>query len=197
MHNSVLILAMSFFVCACSDDVVLPNTATSYNSIKAEHTSELNTKQIEIGKALSLDQIKNSSISSDKFKKLYDVECGEFFSIEENEQEAVYLYGNMVVNIIGNQGAIMQIVGIPANLKIKYDELLIDNDFRPKKLSMEKFEVHVDEATTLDNIIGIETTDIETVYNTMYSIRERISDDLLYLYFLDSKLVAVRVLVQC
>lgn len=165
--------------------------------MKTEQPYNLNIKEIEMGKAFSLDQIANASILDDKFKKLYDVECGEFFSTKEGNEEAVYKYGNMAVNVKGNQGAIMQIVKIPTNLKVKYDGLLIDKDFEFKKLSVERFEVNVYKATVSDNIIGIESTNIETVYDTQYSVRKKTSDDLLYVYFLDSKLVAIRVLVQC
>lgn len=197
VNKGVLIFAVSFLICACSGDVTLPNAATLSNSIQNEQSSDLNIKEIGIGKALSLDQIKDISILDDEFKKLHDVECGGFFSMEESQEEAVYLYGNMAVNIAGSRGAIMQIVGIPANTKIKYNDLLIDYDFRPKNLSTEKFEVSVYKAMTSDNITGIESIDIETVYDTMYSIRERINDDLLYLYFSDNKLVAIKVLAQC
>lgn len=197
VHKGILILATSLLICSCSGDITIPDMSTLYSDMKTEQPSNLNIKEIEMGKAFSLDQIANVSILDDKFKKLYDVEYGEFFSIKEGNEEAVYKYGNMAVNVKGNQGAIMQIVGIPANLKIKYDGLLIDNGFKPKKLSVEKFEVDVHKATALDNTIGIESTNIKTVYDTQYSIRERVSDDLLYVYFLDNKLVAIEVLIQC
>lgn len=197
VYKGFLILAISLLICSCSEDLTILDMSTLYNHTATEQPSNLNTKEIEMGKVLSLDQIKNISISSNNFKKLYEVECGEFFSIEKSNEEAVYQYDNMTVNIAGDQGAIMQIVDIPANLKIKYNGLLIDNGFQPKKLSVEKFEVDVHKPTALDNITGIEFTDMKTVYDTMYSIRKRVSDDLLYVYFLDNKLVAIEVLIPC
>ncbi len=156
-------------------------------------------KEIEIGKAFSLDQLKRVNTFDDELKKLSSVECGSFFNEEENgdEEEIVYQYGNMTIDIVGNQGVITQIIGISDGLHIKYNGLMFDNTFNPKSLNLEKFEVYENKATVSDNIIGIESTDIKATYDIMYSVRERSSDDLLYLYFLDSKLVAVTALGQC
>ncbi len=104
----------------------------------------------------------------------------------------------MTIDIVGNQGVITQIIGISDGLHIKYNGLMFDNTFNPKSLNLEKFEVYENKATVSDKYNrGIESTDIKATYDIMYSVRERSSDDLLYLYFLDSKLVAVTALVQC
>ena len=196
----VLIFAMSFLICSCSTSINTPTAEASDSNIKIEKYSDANIREIEIGKSFSLDQIKSMTTFDGEFKKLSDVECGGFFTEEEigeSGEEAIYQYGNMEVDITDNQGAIMKIVGIPDGLRIKYNELLIDNNFSPKSLSLEKFEVHENKATVSDNSVGIESTDIKEAYDIMYSIREKTSDDLLYLSFLDNKLVAIRVLVQC
>ncbi|SLJ85863.1 hypothetical protein [Psychrobacter sp. DAB_AL43B] len=192
INKCTLMFAMSFLICSCSSDIT-----THDSDIQAEKSSAANTRLIEIGKAFSLEQIKSISTFDDEFKKLRDVECGGFFTEEESGEEAFYQYGNMEVDITGNKGAITQVIGIPNGLHIKYNELLIDNNFNPKSLSLEQFEIHENKVMVSDNIVGIESTDIKTVYNMMYSIREKTSDDLLYLSFLDDKLVAIRVLVQC
>ena len=196
----VFIFAMSFLICSCSSGINTPNAEASDSNIKIEKYSDANTREIEIGKAFSLDQIKSMTTFDSEFKKMSDVECGGFFTEEEigeSGEEAIYQYGNMEVDITDNQGAIMKIVGIPDGLRIKYNELLIDNNFNPKSLSLEKFEVHENKATISDNMVGIESTGIKTAYDIMYSVHEKTSDDLLYLSFLDNKLVAIRVLVQC
>ena len=196
----VFIFAMSFLICSCSSGITTPDAEASDSNIKIEKYSDANIREIEIGKSFSLDQIKSMTTFDGEFKKLSDVECGGFFTEEEigeSGEEAIYQYGNMEVDITDNQGAIMKIVGIPDGLRIKYNELLIDNNFSPKSLSLEKFEVHENKATVSDNTVGIESTDIKEVYDIMYSVREKTSDDLLYLSFLDNKLVAIRVLVQC
>ncbi|MBF0659312.1 hypothetical protein IPZ60_11220 [Psychrobacter sp. NG25] len=196
----VFIFAISFLICSCSSGITTPDAEASDSNIKIEKYSDANIREIEIGKAFSLDKIKSMTIFDGEFKKLSDIECGGFFTEEEigeSEEEAIYQYGNMEVDITDNQGAIMKIVGIPDGLHIKYNEILIDNNFSPKSLSLEKFEVHENKATVSDNTVGIESTDIKEAYDIMYSVREKTSDDLLYLSFLDNKLVAIRVLVQC
>ncbi|PYE38541.1 hypothetical protein [Psychrobacter fozii] len=196
----VFIFAMSFLICSCSTGINTPNAEASDSNIKIEKYSDANIREIEIGKAFSLDQIKSMTTFDGEFKKMSDVECGGFFTEEEigeSGEEAIYQYGNMEVDITDNQGAIMKIVGIPDGLRIKYNELLIDNNFNPKSLSLEKFEVYKNKATVSDNTVGIESTGIKTAYDIMYSVREKTSDNLLYLSFLDNKLVAIRVLVQC
>ena len=80
---------------------------------------------------------------------------------------------------------------------INYNGLWFDNTFDPETLNSRKFEVDKNKATISDNIIDIESTDIKATYDLMYSVREVSRDDLLYLYFLNHKLVAVKVLVQC
>ena len=200
IYKYVFLFAMSFLICSCSTGMNTPNAEASDSNIKIEKYSDANIREIEIGKSFSLDQIKSMTTFDGEFKKLSDVECGGFFTEEEigeSGEEAIYQYGNMEVDITDNQGAIMKIVGIPDGLRIKYNELLIDNNFSPKSLSLEKFEVHENKATVSDNSVGIESTDIKEAYDIMYSIREKTSDDLLYLSFLDNKLVAIRVLVQC
>lgn len=196
----VFIFAMSFLICSCSSGITTPDIEASDSTIKIEKYSDANIREIEIGKAFSLDQIKSMTTFDGEFKKMSDVECGGFFTEEEigeSGEEAIYQYGNMEVDITNDQGAIMKIAGIPDGLRIKYNELLIDNNFNPKSLSLEKFEVHENKAIISGNTVGIESTDIKKAYDTMYSVREKTSDDLLYLSFLDNKLVAVRVLVQC
>ena len=200
IYKCVFTFAMSFLICSCSTSINTPTAEASDSNIKIEKYSDANIREIEIGKSFSLDQIKSMTTFDGEFKKLSDVECGGFFTEEEigeSGEEAIYQYGNMEVDITDNQGAIMKIVGIPDGLRIKYNELLIDNNFNPKSLSLEKFEVHENKATISDNMVGIESTGIKTAYDIMYSVREKTSDDLLYLSFLDNKLVAIRVLVQC
>ena len=200
IYKCVFTFAMSFLICSCSTGINTPNAEASDSSIKIEKYSDANIREIEIGKSFSLDQIRSMTTFEGEFKKMSDVECGGFFTEEEigeSGEEAIYQYGNMEVDITDDQGAIMKIVGIPDGLHIKYNELLIDKNFNPKSLSLEKFEVDENEATVSDNTVGIESTDIKEAYDMMYSIHEKTSDDLLYLSFLDNKLVAIRVLVQC
>ena len=199
-YKCVFTFAMSFLICSCSTGINTPTAEASDSSIKIEKYSDANIREIEIGKSFSLDQIRSMTTFEGEFKKMSDVECGGFFTEEEigeSGEEAIYQYGNMEVDITDDQGAIMKIVGIPDGLHIKYNELLIDKNFNPKSLSLEKFEVDENEATVSDNTVGIESTDIKEAYDMMYSIHEKTSDDLLYLSFLDNKLVAIRVLVQC
>lgn len=188
---------MFFLVCSCSSDITIQNTDTQYSDTQTQQVQTADTREIEIGRAFSLDQIKSISLFDSELNKLYDVECGDFFTVEDGGEEAVYQYGNMTVDIKGDQGAIMRVIGIPDGLHIKYNELLIDNNFNPKSLSLKQFEIHENKATVSDNIVGIESTDIKTFYDTEYLIREKTSDELLYLSFLGNKLVAIRVLVQC
>lgn len=197
INKSALIFVMFFLVCSCSSDITIQNTDTQYSDTQTQQVQTADTREIEIGRAFSLDQIKSISLFDSELNKLYDVECGGFFTVEDGEEEAVYQYGNMTVDITGDQGAIMRVIGIPDGLHIKYNELLIDNNFNPKSLSLKQFEIHENKATVSDNIVGIESTDIKTVYDTEYLIREKTSDELLYLSFLGNKLVAIRVLVQC
>ena len=200
IYKCVFTFAISFLICSCSTGINTPNAEASDSNIKIEKYSDANIREIEIGKAFSLDQIKSMTTFDSEFKKMSDVECGGFFTEEEigeSGEEAIYQYGNMEVDITDNQGAIMKIVGIPDGLRIKYNELLIDNNFNPKSLSLEKFEVYKNKATVSDNTVGIESTGIKTAYDIMYSVREKTSDNLLYLSFLDNKLVAIRFLVQC
>ena len=200
IYKFVFTFAMSFLICSCSIGINTPTAEASDSTIKIEKYSDANIREVEIGKSFSLEKIKSMTTFDGEFKKMSDVECGGFFTEEEigeSGEEAIYQYGNMEVDITDNQGAIMKIVGIPDGLRIKYNELLIDNNFNPKSLSLEKFEFYKNKATVSDNTVGIESTGIKTAYDIMYSVREKTSDNLLYLSFLDNKLVAIRVLVQC
>ncbi|WP_198330039.1 hypothetical protein [Psychrobacter cibarius] len=200
IYKYVFLFAMSFLICSCSTGMNTANAEASDSSIKIEKHSDANIREIEIGKSFSLKKIKSMTTFGGEFKKLYNVECGGFFTEEEvgeSYDEAIYQYGNMEVDITGDQGAIMKIVGIPDGLHIRYHELLVDNNFNPKSLNLQQFEVDKYKATASDKTVSIKSTDIKTAYDTMYSIYEKTSDDILYLSFLDNKLVAIRVLVQC
>lgn len=200
IYKYVFLFTMSFLICSCSTGINTLSAEASDSNIKIEKHSDANIREIEIGKSFSLDQIKSMTTFDGEFKKMSDVECGGFFTEEEigeSYDEAIYQYGNMEVDITGDQGAIMKIVGIPDGLHIRYYELLVDNNFNPKSLNLQQFEVDKYKATASDNTVSIKSTDIKTAYDTMYSIYEKTSDDILYLSFLDNKLVAIRVLVQC
>ena len=135
INKYVFIFAISFLVCSCSRGITTSDAEASDSNIKIEKYSDANIREIELGKSFSLDQIKSTSTFDGEFKKLSDVECGGFFTeaeIGESGEEAIYQYGNMEVDITGDQGVIMKIVGIPDGLRIKYNELLIDNSLIQK-----------------------------------------------------------------
>lgn len=186
---------LTLLMSACGDATAGAKTVTPYEDAQAHSSAKSTIQTIEIGQSFRLKDINAITGADYKLTRLYTVECGSFF-LEEDE-ETVYQYGNMAVNIEGDQAAIMKIIGIPDSLNIKYKELLIDNRFKPHKLSAEKFEVDKYKVTAPDNVVDIEATSIKVVYDTQYSIREKSSDDLLYLYYMNNKAVAVQVLIQC
>ena len=186
---------LTLLMSACGDATAGAKTVTPYEDAQAHSSAKSTIQTIEIGKSFSLNDINAITGADYKLTRLYTVECGSFF-LEEDE-ETVYQYGNMAVNIAGDQAAIMKIIGIPDSLNIKYKELLIDNRFKPHKLSAEKFEVDKYKVTAPDNVVDIEATTTKVVYDTQYTIREKSSDDLLYLYYMNNKAVAVQVLIQC
>ena len=190
-YRFAVMLALS--MSACGDATAGAKTVTAY--AQAHSSSKSTIQQIEIGKSFSLEDINAITGADYKLTRLYTVECGSFFL--EDDEEIVYQYGPMAVNVAGGQAAIMKIIGIPDSLNIKYKGLLIDNRFKPNKLSAEKFEVDEYKVTAPDNVVDIETTTMNMVYDTQYTIRERSSDDLLYLYYMNNKAVAVQILIQC
>ena len=85
--KGVLILITSFLTYSCDGDVKM-QTAEAYDSnTQLESRSALMVKEIEIGKAFSLDQLKRVNTFDDELKKLSSVECGGFFNEEENGDE--------------------------------------------------------------------------------------------------------------
>lgn len=155
-------------------------------------------KEVKVGEIISLDSIKSISSFEDNLKEISFIEdCGGFLAQEESEHESIFQYGNMAVNVMDDQAVISKVIGFPDNFKFNYKGLVVDGNFTPKDLNYDDFEVFKTELNSSQEIIGIESTGIETVYDTFFSIRENDSDDLFYLYFLNNKAVALSVIVQC
>ncbi len=156
------------------------------------------TNEVKVGEIISLDSIKSISIFENELKEISVVEdCGGFLAQEESEYESILQYGNMAVNVMNDQAVVSKVIGFPDNFKFNYKGLVVDSNFTSKDLNYDDFEIFKNELNSSQEIIGIEFTDIETVYDTLFSLRENNSDDLFYLYFLDEKAVALEIVVQC
>lgn len=155
-------------------------------------------KEVKVGEIISLDSIKSISNFENKLKEISVIEdCGGFLAQEESEYESIFQYGNMAVNVMDNQAVVSKVIGFPDNFKFNYKGLVVDNKFTPKDLDYDNFEVFINELNSSQEIIGIEFTNIETVYDTLFSLRKNNSDDLFYLYFLNNKAVALELITQC
>lgn len=156
------------------------------------------TNEVKVGEIISLDSIKSISSFENELKEISVVEdCGGFLAQEESEYESILQYGNMAVNVMNDQAVVSKVIGFPDNFKFNYKGLVVDSNFTSKDLNYDDFEIFKNELNSSQEIIGIEFTDIETVYDTLFSLRENNSDDLFYLYFLDEKAVALEIVVQC
>ena len=154
--------------------------------------------EVKVGEIISLDSIKSISSFENELKEISVVEdCGGFLAQEESEYESILQYGNMAVNVMDDQAVVSKVIGFPDNFKFNYKGLVVDSNFTSKDLNYDDFEIFKNEINSSQDIIGIEFTDIETVYDTLFSLRENNSDDLFYLYFLDEKAVALEIIVQC
>lgn len=155
-------------------------------------------KEVEVGEIVSLASIKSIFSFENKLKEISIVEdCGGFLAQEESEYESIFQYGNMAVNVMDDQAVVSKVVGFPDNFKFNYKGLVVDSNFMPNDLDYDDFEVFENELNSSQEIIGIEFTDIETVYDTLFSLRVNNSDDLFYLYFLNNKAVALEIIIQC
>lgn len=155
-------------------------------------------KEVKVGEIISLDSISSISSFENKPREISVVgDCGGFLAQEESEYESIFQYGNMAVNVMDDQAVISKVIEFPDNFKFNYKGLVVDGNFTPKDLNYDDFEVFKTELNSSQEIIGIESTGIETVYDTFFNVRENDSDDLFYLYFLNNKAVALRVIVQC
>lgn len=103
----------------------------------------------------------------------------------------------MVVNVMDEQAVVSKVIGFPDDFKFNYKGLIVDSKFTPKDLDHGSFEVFRNKLNSPQEIIGIKFTDIETVYDTLFSLRKNNSDDLFYLYFSNNKAVALELIVQC
>ena len=154
--------------------------------------------EVKVGEIISLDSIKSISSFENELKEISVVEdCGGFLAQEESEYESILQYGNMAVNVMDDQAVVSKVIGFPDNFKFNYKGLVVDSNFTSKDLNYDDFEIFKNELNSSQDIIGIEFTDIETVYDTLFSLRANNSDDLFYLYFLDEKAVALEIIVQC
>lgn len=172
-------------------------TKTQDTKLQNQHKPPI-IKEVKVGEIISLDSISSISSFENKPREISVVEdCGGFLAQEESEYESIFQYGNMAVNVMDDQAVISKVIEFPDNFKFNYKGLVVDGNFTPKDLNYDNFEVFKTELNSSQEIIGIEFTDIETVYDTFFSIREKDSEDLFYLYFLNNKAVALRVIVQC
>lgn len=174
-----------------------------------QHTNTQNTKlqnqqkppiikEVTVGEITSLDSIKSISSFKNELKEISTVgDCGGFLAQEGNEDESIFQYENMAINVMDDQAVVSKVIGFPDNFKFNYKGLIVDQNFTPEDLDYDNFEVFGNELNSSQEMIGIEFTDIETVYDTLFSLRENSSDDLFYLYFLNNKAVALEVVVQC
>ena len=145
-----------------------------------------------------MDSIKSISSFENELKEISVVEdCGGFLAQEESEYENILQYGNMAVNVMDDQAVVSKVIGFPDNFKFNYKGLVVDSNFTSKDLNYDDFDIFKNELDSSQEIIGIEFTDIETVYDTLFSLRGNNSDDLFYLYFLDEKAIALEIIVQC
>jgi len=155
-------------------------------------------KEVKVGEIISLDSISSISSFENKPREISVVgDCGGFLAQEESEYESIFQYGNMAVNVMDDQAVISKVIEFSDNFKYNYKGLVVDGNFTPKDLNYDDFEVFKTELNSSQEIIGIESTGIETVYDTFFSVRENDSDDLFYLYFLNNKAVALELIVQC
>lgn len=155
-------------------------------------------REVKVGEIISLDSISSISSFENKPREISVVgDCGGFLAQEESEYESIFQYGNMAVNVMDDQAVISKVIEFPDNFKYNYKGLVVDDNFTPKDLNYDDFEVFKTELNSSQEIIGIESTGIETVYDTFFSVRENDSDDLFYLYFLNNKAVALELIVQC
>ncbi|WP_367104110.1 hypothetical protein [uncultured Psychrobacter sp.] len=156
------------------------------------------TNEVKVGEIISLDSIKSISSFENELKEISVVEdCGGFLAQEESEYESILQYGNMAVNVMDDQAVVSKVIGFPDNFKFNYKGLVVDSNFTSKDLNYDDFEIFKNELNSSQEIIGIEFTDIETVYDTLFSLRANNSDDLFYLYFLNNKAVALEIIIQC
>ena len=177
-----------------------PQQPIEIQEIKAQSQKppSIDIEEIKVGETSSLDDIKNIYNFNGELKKLSAVgECGGFLAKEENEEENIYQYRNMEINIMNDQAVISKVIGFPDNFKFNYKGLVVGNNFTPKDLDYDKFEIFEEELASSQEILSIESTDIKTSYDSSYSLRENNSDDLFYLYFLNERAVALEIIVQC
>ena len=173
------------------------HTKTQYTKLQNQQKPPI-VKEVRVGEIISLDSISSISSFENNPREISVVgDCGGFLAQEESEYESIFQYGNMAVNVMDDQAVISKVIGFPDNFKFNYKGLVVDGNFTPKDLNYDDFEVFKTELNSSQEIIGIESTGIETVYDTFFSIRENDSDDLFYLYFLNNKAVALSVIVQC
>lgn len=155
-------------------------------------------KEVKVGEIISLDSISSISSFENKPREISVVgDCGGFLAQEESEYESIFQYGNMAVNVMDDQAVISKVIEFPDNFKFNYKGLVVDGNFTPKDLNYDDFEVFKTELNSSKEIIGIKFTNIETVCDTLFSLRKNNSDDLFYLYFLNNKAVALELITQC
>lgn len=155
-------------------------------------------KEVKVGEIISLDSIKSISSFENELKEISVVgDCGGFLAQEENDNERIFQYENMVVNVMDDQAVVSKVIGFTNDFKFNYKGLVVDSNFTPKDLNYNDFEVLENELDSSQDTIGVQFTDIETVYDTLFSLRANNSDDLFYLYFLNNKAVALEIIIQC
>jgi len=123
---------------------------------QSQEQPSIDIEEIKVGEIISLDSLKSISSFENKPKEISVVgDCGGFLAQEESEYESIFQYGNMAVNVMGDQAVVSQVIGFPDNFKFNYKGLVVDGNFTPKDLNYEDFEVLKNESNFPQGVVGI------------------------------------------
>lgn len=169
-------------------------TAKTTLSTPIQHNIKINFAAIGSKKSI-LTHLENSLHS--KAITLGKVsECGGFFAEDEADVENIVAVGNIGINTMDDNAIITNIVDIPDNYNIQYNQLSVNNQFAIESLSTKQYEIMKNQFKS-HQLFGISHAKNKVNYNSMYKVREKSSDDLVYFYYLNQKLVALYLVSQC
>lgn len=168
-----IIFYIAISLTACFNDA---QTSLNINS----SALAIQKQDVYLGKIIHMKNLLDMQRSSVRLERISEVECGGFF----DDEEIIYRFGDFLINKKQGRATVSAIVDNIAHYRIHYGDLIIDHAFNVNKIDKRKYEV-------------VNSNGSSEKYSHIYFIRERKSDDLLVLHYIDNKLIKVENKGQC
>lgn len=159
-------------------------------------TTQATPLKIELGKVYPINYAKvlEQKLNAKRVNDKQSIECGAF--LDEQENEHIATLKNLELRVSDKHVAVSTVIGFD-NIEVTNDIFRFNKNFKPSDVKSNRYEIFREKANPNKDFVTLENSTIKQPYDLVFLIREKTSDDLGNIFFLNDKLVAVKYVVQC